>query len=360
MQERTTRVMRAAAVAGLVAVVAGAAVRETASVEPAAGAAVAAGFAKAAAGATEARAGSAPAEARAGKAGTAQPAAAIPRLEGTGHPDLQGVWQAMREVDYDLEGHAAGAAVVLQPGVPNGQPVPAAPVLALGALGGVPPSTGVVVGGTIPYRPEALARRDENRAEALTRDPLVKCLLPGVPRATYLPFPFQITQGPDKLLIAYGFSNAGRTIHLDEVEPPGVVSWMGHSVGRWEGDTLVVEVTELIDQTWFDRSGNYHSDELRVVERYTPITPYHLQYEATIHDPAVFTDPWTIALPLYRRMEEHPRVLEYRCVEMVEELVYGHLRREQLVRRWEGDYGRRGGTVVVDVTRLPTVREAEP
>ena len=324
MQERTTRVMRAAAVAGLVAVAAGAAVRETASMQQATG------------------------------------AAAIPRLAGTPHPDLQGVWQAMREVDYDLEGHAAEASVALHPGVPNGQPVPAAPALALGALGGVPPSPGVVVGGAIPYRPEALARRDENRAEALARDPLVKCLLPGVPRATYLPFPFQITQGPDKVLIAYGFSNAGRTIHLDEVDPPGVVSWMGHSAGRWEGDTLVVEVTELIDQTWFDRSGNYHGDALRVVERYTPITPYHLQYEATIHDPAVFTEPWTLSLPLYRRMEEHPRVLEYRCVEMVEELVYGHLRKEQLVRRWEGDYGRRGGTLVIDVTRLPTVREAEP
>ena len=355
MQERTTRVMRAAAVAGLVAVAAGAAVRETASVEQAESVTEAAGTTEAA-GATEAASGG---RAAAGS-GAAQPAVAIPRLAGTAHPDLQGVWQAMREVDYDLEGHAAEAAVVLHPGVPNGQPVPAAPVLALGALGGVPPSAGVVVGGTIPYRPEALARRDENRAEALTRDPLVKCLLPGVPRATYLPFPFQITQGADKILIAYGFSNAGRTIHLDEVEPPGVVSWMGHSVGRWEGDTLVVEVTELIDQTWLDRSGNYHSDELRVVERYTPITPYHLQYEATIHDPAVFAEPWTLSIPLYRRMEEHPRVLEYRCVEMVEELVYGHLRREQLVRRWEGDYGRRGGTLVIDVTRLPTVREAEP
>ena len=330
--------MRAAAVAGLVAVAAAAAVRETASMQQTAG------------GTGAARATGAPAE----------PGAAIPRLAGTPHPDLQGVWQAMREVDYDLEGHAAEAAVVLHPGTPNGQPVPAAPVLALGALGGVPPSTGVVVDGLIPYRPEALAQRDENRAEALAHDPLVKCLLPGVPRATYLPFPFQITQGPDKILIAYGFSNAGRTIHLDEVAPPGVVSWMGHSVGRWEGDTLVVEVTELMDQTWFDRSGNYHSDALRVVERYTPITPYHLQYEATIHDPAVFTEPWTISLPLYRRMEEHPRVLEYRCVEMVEELVYGHLRREQLVRRWEGDYGRRGGTLVIYVTRLPTEREAEP
>ena len=354
--------MRAAAVAGLVALAAGAAVRETASIEQAApGAAAAAQPAARARPATSAAqpAAGATRPAAAGS-GAAQPAAAIPRLAGTRYPDLQGVWQAMREVDYDLEGHAAEAAVVLHPGVPNGQPVPAAPVLALGALGGVPPSAGVVVGGAIPYRPEALARRDENRAEALTRDPLVKCLLPGVPRATYLPFPFQITQGADKILIAYGFSNAGRTIHLDEVDPPGVVSWMGHSVGRWEGDTLVVEVTELMHQTWFDRSGNYHSDELGVVERYTPITPYHLQYEATLHDPAVFTEPWTISLPLYRRMEENARVLEYRCVEMVEELVYGHLRREQLVRRWEGDYGRRGGTLVIDVTRLPTEREAEP
>ena len=358
MQERTTRVIRAAAVAGLVAVAAGAAVRETASMQQAAGTAQTAGVAGAAQ--TAGVAGAAQTAGAPAGSGAAQPAAAIPRLAGTTHPDLQGVWQAMREVDYDLEGHAAEAAVALQPGVPNGQPVPAAPVLALGALGGVPPSAGVVVGGAIPYRPEALARRDENRAEALARDPLVKCLLPGVPRATYLPFPFQITQGPDKVLIAYGFSNAGRTIHLDEVDPPGVVSWMGHSAGRWEGDTLVVEVSELMDQTWFDRSGNYHSDELRVVERYTPITPYHLQYEATIHDPAVFTEPWTLSLPLYRRMEQHARVLEYRCVEMVEELVYGHLRKEQLVRRWEGDYGRRGGTLVIDVTRLPTEREADP
>ena len=232
MQERTTRVMRAAAVAGLIAVAAAAAMRETASMQ--------------------------------------QPT--ILRLAGTPHPDLQGVWQAMREVDYDLEGHAAEAAVALRPGVPNGQPVPAAPVLALGALGGVPPSAGVVVGGVIPYRPEALAQRDENRAEALARDPLVKCLLPGVPRATYLPFPFQITQGDDKILIAYGFSNAGRTIHLDEVDPPGVVSWMGHSVGRWEGDTLVVEVTELMDQTWFDRAGNYHQ---RRAARRRALHPHH-------------------------------------------------------------------------------------
>ena len=283
----------------------------------------------------------------------------IPRLEGTAVPDIHGVWQAFSEAEYDLEGQAAQPAAVLHAGLPDGNPVPHAPVLALGALGGVPPGQGVVVGGTIPYRQEALAQREENRAAGLTRDPLVKCLMPGVPRATYLPFPFQITQGTEKIMITYGFSNAGRTIHLDEVNL-GVPAWMGNSLGRWEGDTLVVEVTDLIGETWFDRSGNFHSEALRVTERYTPITPYHMQYEATIDDPGVFAEPWTISLPLYRRMEEHPRVLEYRCVEMVEELVYGHLRKEQLVTHWEGDYGRRGGTLVVDITRRPTSDDLNP
>lgn len=278
----------------------------------------------------------------------------VPRLEGTTHPDSHGVWQAFSEVEYNLEGQAAQAALVLHEGVPNGSPVPNAPVLALGALGGAPPSLGAVVGGTIPYRPEALAQRDDNRAHAITRDPAVKCLMPGVPRATYMGYPIQITQGTSKILMAYGFSNAGRTVHLDEVDAPGIDSWMGHSVGRWDGDTLVVEVSELIEQTWLDRSGNFHSAGMTVTERYTPITPYHIEYEATITDPDTFTEPWTIALPLYKRMEEHAQVLEYRCVEMVEELIYGHLRKEQLVSHWEGDYGRRGGTLVIDVRREPT------
>ena len=278
----------------------------------------------------------------------------VPRLEGTSVPDIHGVWQAFSEVEYNLEGQAAQPAMVLHEGVPNGSSVPHAPVLALGALGGVPPSLGAVEGGTIPYRPEALAVRDENRANALVRDPLVKCLMPGVPRATYLGYPFQVTQGTDKIMIAYGFSNTGRTIHLDEVTPPGIDSWMGHSAGRWEGETLVVEVTELIDQTWLDRSGNFHSGAMTVTERYTPVTPYHIEYEATITDAEVFTEPWTIKLPLYRRMDPHPQVLEYRCVEMVEELIYGHLRKEQLVQHWEGDYGRRGGTLVIDITRRPS------
>jgi hypothetical protein len=230
-------------------------------------------------------------------------------------------------------------------------------LLALGATGGIPGSLGVVEGGQIPYKPEALAKKKTNVDHSLERDPEVKCLLPGVPRATYIPYPFQITQSSTKVMIVYGFSNAGRTIHLDTVESPGYPTWMGHSVGKWEGDTLVVDVTELNDSTWFDRAGNFHSDSMHVVERYTPKSPDHIMYEATIEDPMVFTRPWKIKMPLYRRIEDQARVFEYRCVEMTEELVYGHLRKHQLVKHWEGDYGRRGGTLVVDISRKPTTEE---
>jgi len=275
----------------------------------------------------------------------------MPRLDGTPHPDFSGVWQALNEANWDLEGHAARAAIALQPGVREGSAVPKASVLALGAIGGVPGSLGVVRERSIPYRPDALARRNENAAHALERDPEVKCLLPGVPRATYLPYPFQLTQSSTKVMLMYGFSNAGRTIHLDEANAPKVDAWMGHSVGRWEGETLIVEVTHQNDQTWFDRAGNFHGAAMRVMERYTPLSRNHLWYEATIEDPATFTAPWTIEMPLYRRIEDHAQVFEYRCVEMVEELVYGHLRKNQLVRRAEHDYGRLGGTLLVDLTR---------
>lgn len=281
----------------------------------------------------------------------------IPRLTGTNKPNLSGVWQALNEANWDLEPHPARAARVLNPGVPNGNPVPEAPVLALGASGGVPASLGVVDGGPIPYKPEALQKRNENAAHSLERDPEVKCLMPGVPRATYMPYPFQITQSDAKIMMSYGYSNTGRTIHMDKVESPGYPTWMGFSAGRWEGDTLVVDVTELNENTWFDRAGNHHSDNLHVVERYTMTSPNHIMYEATIEDPSVFTRQWKIKMPLYRRLEDRARVLEYRCVEMVEELVYGHLRKTQLVKHWEGDYGRRGGTLVIDVTRKPTKEE---
>jgi hypothetical protein len=284
---------------------------------------------------------------------------AVPRLEGTNKPNLEGVWQALNTANFNIEAHEWAVGLATHPGVPDGPPVPAAAVLALGAIGGVPPGESVVEGGDLPYQPWALKQKQENMANALTRDPEVRCFLPGVPRATYMPYPFQIIQSADKIMIVYGYSNAGRTIHLDNVEA-GVESWMGHSVGKWEGDTLVVDVTDLKDTTWFDRAGNFHSDALHVVERYTPISPYHLMYEATIDDKKVFTRPWKMKMPLYRHMEEKPRVMEYRCVQTVEELLFGHLRKEQLVKRWEADYGRRGGTLILEVTRKPTNRQDEP
>jgi hypothetical protein len=281
----------------------------------------------------------------------------IPRLQGTQQPNMSGVWQALNEANWDLEAHAARAARVLRKGVPTGSPVPDAPVLALGSTGGIPGSLGVVEGGTIPYKPEALAKKKSNFDHSLALDPEVKCLLPGVPRATYMPYPFQITQSHTKVMIHYGYSNAGRTIHLDAVDDPGIESWMGHSVGKWEGNTLVVKVNDLNDQTWFDRAGNHHSSDMTVEERYTVTSPYHINYEATITDPATFTRPWKIKMPLYKRMEDNARVFEYRCVEMVEELVYGHLRKTQLTKNWEDDYGRRGGTLGVQIIRKPTKTE---
>jgi hypothetical protein len=288
-------------------------------------------------------------------AGQAQgQAGQIPRLAGTKVPNMGGVWQALNEANWDLEAHAARAARTLHQGVPNGEPVPNAPELALGATAGIPGSLGVVEGGTIPYKPELAAKKKENFDHTLARDPEVKCLLPGVPRATYLPHPFQVTQSHTKVMIQYGFSNAGRTIHLDQVDDPGFESWMGHSVGRWEGDTLVVNVSDMNDQTWLDRAGNFHSSDMKVTERYTMTSPYHIMYEAEINDPTTFTRPWKIKMPLYKRMEENARVFEFRCIQWTEELVYGHLRKSQLVRSWSDDYGRRGGTLGLQVTRRPT------
>src|SRR5688572_3705572 len=161
-----------------------------------------------------------------------------PRLA-DGHPDLNGIWQALNEAHYDIEMHMARPALAVRSG-PYG-PVPAAPVLALGAVGAVPPGMGVVEGGEIPYRPEALARKKENQERWLERDPEIKCYLPGVPRATYMPHPFQILQSSGALFIAYQYAGAVRNVLLTDPGPPPVDSWMGQSVGRWDGDTLVID-----------------------------------------------------------------------------------------------------------------------
>jgi hypothetical protein len=272
-----------------------------------------------------------------------QPAdARIPRTPG-GRPDLNGIWQVLNTANYDLEAHNPRPAMAMRPGPIA--PVPAKEVVALGAIGAVPGGLGVVVGGTIPYLPEALARKRENQEQWLTRDPEIKCYLPGVPRATYMPYPFQIVQSAAQLLIAYEYAGAVRDIHLKDPGPAPVDSWMGQSVAKWDGDTLVVDVTGLNDQTWFDRAGNFHSDALHVVERYTRTSADVISYEATIEDPNVFTRSWTIAMPIYRRLEPNIQLLDYPCIEFTEEFLYGHLRKQQLVKHWESE------TMAVDITR---------
>jgi len=245
-----------------------------------------------------------------------------------GKPDLNGIWQALNEANYDLEAHIARPAMALRPG-PYG-PVPAPSTLALGAVGAVPPSLGVVEGGEIPYKAEALAIKKQNQQDWLNRDPEIKCYLPGVPRATYMPYPFQILQSASAITFVYEYAGTVRNILLKDPGPSPSDSWMGQSVGRWEGDTLVIDVTSLNDQTWFDRAGNFHSDKLRVEERYTRTSPDVMSYEATIEDPVIFTRPWKIKMALYRRQEKNAQLLDFKCVEFVEELLYGQYRRHPL------------------------------
>ena len=228
----------------------------------------------------------------------------VPRTH-DGKPNLNGIWQAITTAEWDLQAHAA------QAGRPD-----------LGAIGAVPPGLGVVEGNTIPYQPASLMKRKENFEKRMTDDPVIKCYMPGVPRATYMPFPFQIVQTQTAILVSYQFASAARVIQMRALKPAPVDSWMGQSSGRWEGDTLVVDVTGQNGRTWFDRSGNFASDSLHVVERYTLVTPDAMTYEATIEDPKVFTRPWKISLPLYRLLDKNAQLLEFKCVEFVEELMY--------------------------------------
>ena len=264
------------------------------------------------------------------------------------HPNFSGIWQANNEANWDLQAHEARAGMVTQPGVHPGDynRVPAAPVLALGAAGSVPGGVGVVQDdGQIPYKPEAAAIKKENGEHWIDRDPELKCYLPGTPRGMYMPYPIQLTQSTNKLHVAYTFNTAARTIHLDKVEKPPDDLWMGHSVGRWDGDTLVVDVTNFNGKTWFDRAGNFHSDALHLVERFSLMTPDVIRYDVTIEDPKTFTRPWRISMPLYRRMEPNAQLIEFRCIEFVEEFLMGHVRKNQLVKRWEGE------TMIIDITR---------
>ena len=253
-------------------------------------------------------------------------AGTIPRVNGK--PDMNGIWQAINTANWDLQSHSPKAALAMRPGPVV--PVPAKEVVAFGAVGSVPGGLGVVEGEEIPYKPEALKKKQENQENWLASDPEIKCYLPGVPRATYMPFPFQIFQSNSAFFIAYEYAGAVRNIYLKDPGPPQIDSWMGISHGRWEGDTFVVETAGFNDQSWFDRAGNHHSDQLKVTERYTMTSPDHINYSATITDPVTFTRPWTINMPLYRRIEKGAMLGQFKCVEFVTELMYGHLRKEPI------------------------------
>jgi hypothetical protein len=244
------------------------------------------------------------------------------------HPDLTGVWQAMNTAEWNVESHAAAAALQMRQGPVI--PVPAKELVALGAVGAIPAGSGVVEGGQIPYTAEARKIRDENRADYLKRDPEVKCYMPGVPRANYMSMPFQILQSPGSTMFVYEYAGAVRNIMFKDPGPPPVDSWMGQSVGKWEGDTLVVTVKGQNESTWFDRAGNHHTADMVVVERWTPTGPTTLRYEATMTDPNTFTRPWKISMNLYKRQGEDARMQQFRCIEFVEELLYGALRKEPL------------------------------
>jgi hypothetical protein len=253
-------------------------------------------------------------------------AGGLPRLNGK--PDLNGLWQAVNSANWDIQAHTAKPALAMRPGPVV--PVPAKEVLAFGAVGSVPSGVGVVEGDEIPYTPEALKKKQENQQNWLARDPEIKCYLPGVPRATYMPFPFQIIQSSAATFIAYEYAGATRHIYPKDPGPPQIDSWMGMSYSTWEGDTFVVHTSGFNDQTWFDRAGNHHSDKLKVTERYTMTDADHINYEATIDDPVTFTRPWKMSMPLYRRIEKNAQLGQFKCVEFVTELMYGHLRKEPI------------------------------
>jgi len=205
-----------------------------------------------------------------------------------GRPDLSGIWQAVNSAAWNILPHSA------DPDVPAG--------------------LGVVEGNDIPYTAPAAARQRDNYANRATLDPETKCWLPGVPRATYMGFPFQIVQTPNQVSILYEYAHATRHLFMNSPHPKGPIEWwMGDSRGTWQGDTLVVDVVHFNDQTWFDRAGNHHSEMLHLVERYTPLGPSHINYEVTIEDPKVFTRPWKMSMPLYRRLDSNMQLLDYEC-----------------------------------------------
>jgi hypothetical protein len=225
--------------------------------------------------------------------------AGVPKLA-DGKPNFNGVWEALNTASWDIQDH--------------------------GGQLGIPPGMGVVEGNEIPYQPWALAKKKENFANRKTADLTESnCFLPGVPRITYMPYPFQITQSDKAIAFSYEFAHALRVIHMEgqHPDPDGSLdTWLGDARGHWEGGTLVVDSRNFNDQTWFDKAGNFHSEALHVVERYTLADADHINYEVALDDRKVFTKAWKMSMPLYRRMEKNAKLLEYECVFYLQEERY--------------------------------------
>jgi hypothetical protein len=230
-----------------------------------------------------------------------------------GKPNLNGIWQVMNTANWDLRAHET-------------QEAPIAPEK-LGAIGAVPPGLSVVEGGVIPYLPAGKEQHDKNLKAGPSADPEAACYLPGIPRATYIDHPFQIVQAADgDILMAYEYAAANRVIHMQKVEVPPIDTWMGTSYGAWEGKTLKVVTLAQNGSTWLDRVGDYVSPNATVTERFTLKDADHITYEVTIDDPTVYSKPWKISMPLYRRMEANAKILDFRCVPEADLLLYGDLK----------------------------------
>jgi hypothetical protein len=227
-----------------------------------------------------------------------------------GHPNFNGIWQALNTAYWNLEAHSAA---------------PLDQFWALGAIAAIPAGKSVIREGTIPYLPAALEQRNKNRATWPADDPEAKCYMLGVPRVTYANFPFQIFQGDGDLLMVYPFAAANRIVYMKDHTDLPVDSWMGRSNGTWEGNALVVTTTSQNGQSWLDRAGNFATNQLKVTERFSPIDSSHMRYEATLDDPQTFSRPWTLEMTLYRNIDNNAQLLEHKCVPFADPLLYHDL-----------------------------------
>jgi hypothetical protein len=222
--------------------------------------------------------------------------AQIPRAA-DGKPLLDGIWEARGTAASGLEAHGAsmnlpaGGSLIVDP-----------------------------ADGKIPYQDWAAKQRDENYTNRAKEDPLGKCFLAGVPRIMYLPFPFQIFQMPQYVIMAFEYDHATRTVYLNGTKHMDDIDfWMGDSRGRWDGDTLVVDVADNNDQTWLDLAGDFHSGQMKLTERYKRTGPDTLDYRVTVDDPKVYTRPWTFEMTLYRHTEKNFQLYEYECHDYLED-----------------------------------------